>query len=509
MEFAYIFWVGCSLAVLFAIFFQTRKNSSIAGSRPFLWQIILVTIWAVGSMFELLSPTEQGMMFCRNIEQIGVFLLPVTCVYFSVDFARYDRLKKYLPLLLIIPIVALVLIFTDSTTHIMRYGYIVSYSPLFGKALSVQSTFIGKAFVANNFAVALASLVILYFFSRQIAKNMRRQVIFILLAMGLIMILGLLKTAFLEGSRINIPIVTLYLPGSLILYFNLSKNNFFYVSPIARNTVFDVIEMGIVVTDSSGMIVDKNPSAVNLLSSFFGVREEIAGKKMDDVFREYPNWVDLVHNTSAGEIEIEKNDNNSHFIHIRVHPLLSKKGLPVGSVTIIRDITAFRLQEFALKLKAEIDSLTGLLNRNGLMDTFVMMLRESSITGKVVSVLMMDLDKFKGINDTFGHSSGDKVIMAFADLLKAVLRQEDAIGRIGGDEFVAILPNVSETEAILIANRISRIAEEQVIYLEGGTSIQYSVSIGICDNKVLKSEDEILKRADKAMYMTKKKQIVV
>jgi hypothetical protein len=219
---------------------------------------------------ELLSTTEQDMLFWRNIMQIGVFLLPVTCVYFAVEYARYNWKKKYLMLLLVVPIVALVLIFTDSTTHIMRYGYVISYSPLFGKALSVRSTPIGMAFVAYNFILAFVSLVILFVFSRQIARNMRRQVIYILFAIALIFLFGLLKTAFLEGTHINIPIVVLYVPGSLILYFNLFRNNLFYVSPIARDKVFDVIEQGILVTDCSGTIVDKNPFGISLLGSLFG-----------------------------------------------------------------------------------------------------------------------------------------------------------------------------------------------------------------------------------------------
>lgn len=507
MVFAYIFTVGCSLVVLFAIFIHAEKNRNVAGSKAFLWQIVFVSVWAVGSLMELLSPTEQGMLFWRNVEQVGVFLLPVTCVYFSVEYARYNWQKKHLALLLIVPIVALALIFTDSATHIMRYGYVVSNSPLFGKALSVRSTPTGMAFVSYNFILAFVSLIILFAFSRQIARNMRRQVIYVLMAMALIFLFGLLKTAFLEGTSVNIPIVVLYLPGSLILYYNLYRNNFFYVSPIARDKVFDVIEQGIVVTDGSGTIVDKNPFAVNLLGSFFGIREELVGKKISEVFGEYPKWAEFAQNNVAGELEAEKSNENGrpHFIHIRAYPLQSVKGAPVGSVTIIRDITATRLQEFALINKAERDSMTGLLNRNGFMDAFARIFTESAKTEECVSVLMMDLDKFKEINDTFGHDTGDRVITELGDLLRGALRQKDAIGRIGGDEFAAILPGVSSAEAMVIANRVLKIAGKRGVYLEEGTCVRFTLSIGICDNKDVKLAEDILKCADKAMYMAKNK----
>lgn len=120
-------------------------------------------------------------------------------------------------------------------------------------------------------------------------------------------------------------------------------------------------------------------------------------------------------------------------------------------------------------------------------------------------MLMMDLDNFKGINDTFGHDGGDRVIIALADLLKEVLRQKDAIGRLGGDEFVAILPGVNRTEAKVIAHRILTVAEKKDVDIMEGTSIRFTLSIGICDNTNVKWAEDILKCADKAMYMAKNK----
>jgi diguanylate cyclase (GGDEF)-like protein len=232
---------------------------------------------------------------------------------------------------------------------------------------------------------------------------------------------------------------------------------------------------------------------------------ELAGRKLKEVFGEYPQWVEFAQNNIVGELEVEKNDGCPHFIHVSVYPLQSIKGSPVGSVSIIRDITAARLQEFALIKKAERDSLTGLLNRNGLMDAFERILTESAGMGERVSVLMMDLDNFKGINDTFGHDGGDRVIIALADLLKEVLRQKDAIGRLGGDEFVAILPGVNRTEAKVIAQRILTVAEKKDGDIMEGTSIRFTLSIGICDNTNVKWAEDILKCADKAMYMAKNK----
>jgi diguanylate cyclase (GGDEF)-like protein len=120
-----------------------------------------------------------------------------------------------------------------------------------------------------------------------------------------------------------------------------------------------------------------------------------------------------------------------------------------------------------------------------------------------LSVLMMDLDKFKAINDTYGHDAGDRVLVSVAEVLRATLRQGDAIARIGGDEFAAVLPNVDKQEAALIADRIIQSASEHSTAVDAQNSIPLKLSIGICDNSEAISADEMLKRADKAMYAAK------
>ena len=503
LELIYIFIVASTLTFFFIISIYAARNIHEAGSKAFLLQILCVSVWSLGSLAEMLSATEAGMLFWRNFEQLGVFFLPVTCVYFAVDYARYDHLKKYLPPLLIIPVIAIALIFTDGSTHLMRTGYLVSYSPLFGKALSVHQTNLGKALVAYNYLLALVTLVILYVFSRQVAKKLRRQVLLVLSAIALVFVLGFLKSAFLEGTSFNIPIMTIYLPGSLILFSNMYRNNFFRVSPIARDKVFDVIDMGIIVTDSSGMISDTNPCAASLLNARFGIANQLSGKKMGEVFPDYPDWLNLTQSNTSGELELRLTNSELHFIHIRVYPLQSASGALVGSVSIMRDVTDVRMQEFALKTKAATDGLTLLMNRESFMEELEKRLHEARRTREYVSVLMMDLDKFKGINDTYGHDDGDRVLRAVADVLKEVLRHQDAIARIGGDEFAAILSGVNRREAAEIANRIIQAANQKVIHLGSGDSVALKLSIGVCDNQSASSEEDLLKCADKAMYLAK------
>ena len=117
----------------------------------------------------------------------------------------------------------------------------------------------------------------------------------------------------------------------------------------------------------------------------------------------------------------------------------------------------------------------------------------------------MDLDKLKVINDTYGHDCGDQMIKAFADVLKEVLYHEDIIARIGGDEFAAVLQGADRKEAMEISGRIIKTANEKIVYPGAEKNIRLRLSIGICDNEIVKFGDDMLKCADKAMYLAKNK----
>lgn len=503
MSLLYIFIVSLSLTLLFTVMVYALRNREIPGSKAYVLQIVCVTIWSLGSLFEMLSQTEQSMLFWRNFEQVGVFLIPVACLYFAIDYAGYDRFKKYIPLLSIIPVISILLIFTDSYTHLMRSGYTVSYNPLFGNALSVKQTLLGMILVSYNYFLVLISLFTLWAFSRKVSHSQRKQVLLVLFATALVFLLAFIKTLFFEGTAFNLPVVTMYLPGGLILFYNLYRNKFFQLSPIAREKVFDVIEIGIVVTQDNGVVVDINPCARQIMQSCLNAETPSQGMDICETFQAYPEWISFLEQNAQGTLEIEIPGEDVCFVEIRVYPLQSNSGRPIGAVSLLRDVTQLRQQESALRTRAETDFLTSLMNRDRFLRELHSMMKDNADSGTPVSVLMMDLDKFKAINDTYGHDAGDRVLISVAEVLRATLRQGDAIARIGGDEFAAVLPNVDKLEAAMIAQRIIQTAGERLIAVDAQTSVPLKLSIGICDNSETNSAGEMLKRADKAMYAAK------
>lgn len=505
MRLACIFVICLSLAAMSVLILHTWKNRAVPGASAYMYQLIFVALWTVGTLAEMLSGELAGKLFWRNVQQIGAFSVPLTCLCFALAYTNRAAGKKYLIPLLAIPSLALPLYFFDPALHVMREGYWICNNPVFGAALCIRLAPLGLALSFYNFGLVFASVAILALYAARADRGVRLQTLMVVSSMLFVLIFAVFRAALFLNRGYIMPLAALYMPGSMVVFYNLFGRKLFHVTPIARDKVFDVIDQGIVVADGFGTIVDRNPFAVHLLGAFFGIGEELNGKRMGDVFGAYPKWVDFILKNSFGELEVEISDGCPHFFRIKVYPLHSENDLPIGTVSIIRDITARRLQESALKNKAEMDGLTGLLNRDGFLNAFGRILGEAEGTGELVSVLMMDLDRFKNINDTFGHIIGDRVLVLFAEMLRSVLRQKDAICRIGGDEFAAVLPGTGRAEAMAVAHRIRRKAEERVIEAEGGAGIRFTLSIGVCDSENVKQAADMLKCADRAMYEAKRK----
>ncbi|MGC9456678.1 MAG: diguanylate cyclase [Halothiobacillaceae bacterium] len=270
---------------------------------------------------------------------------------------------------------------------------------------------------------------------------------------------------------------------------------------------------GIYGVDSAGRCTFINPAALRMLGFD---RAEVIGRDQHALFhyrREdgaaYPHEDCPIHKTlqdhraREGEESFIRKDGSILPIHLRVAPL-KDAGRCVGAVVVFQDVTERRMLEARLREMATTDALTGLANRRALLERLEAECLRVNRSQRTASLLMFDLDHFKRINDTHGHAVGDRVLVRFAELLKSNRRRTDLAARMGGEEFVLLMPDTPLDRAGELASRLRTEVLQSPLKNDSGDPVDWTVSIG---GTAIRPDDgdvdKVLLRADQALYRAK------
>jgi diguanylate cyclase (GGDEF)-like protein/PAS domain S-box-containing protein len=211
----------------------------------------------------------------------------------------------------------------------------------------------------------------------------------------------------------------------------------------------------------------------------------------------------LEHSTSfSGSLELRKADGTLFWVEVTGR-LLDTAKPETGSVWIFTDISERKDAEARARFLAYHDTLTGLPNRALAQDRLLQAVNAAEREGTKIALLLVDLDRFKNINDTLGHSAGDLLLIEVAKRMKACLRETDTISRQGGDEFLILLPDLTVTDAcitILAKLTGSLSAPFQIENTELGTTVSVGIAVYPDDGTDLET---LLKKADTALYRAK------
>jgi diguanylate cyclase (GGDEF)-like protein/PAS domain S-box-containing protein len=208
-------------------------------------------------------------------------------------------------------------------------------------------------------------------------------------------------------------------------------------------------------------------------------------------------------NVQNYEITILHKSGKKVYLHVTNFPMIVN-GTMVGVYGIAKDITNRVIYEKQIKKLAFYDTLTNLPNRRMFKERLQLIIENSKITGQPFAVFYLDLDRFKYINDSFGHHVGDEFLRQVSERLLGCIRKIDTLARLGGDEFALVLPEITEAEASTIAEKI--LEALKIPFTIQGQSVVVSASIGITFGNGQNAQvDEYIRKADLAMYYSKKK----
>ncbi len=278
--------------------------------------------------------------------------------------------------------------------------------------------------------------------------------------------------------------------------------------------IYDAMACGVVVRDAAGAVVFANAAAKRI---FGRPPEELEGAEPPGEDRriredgttmpddEVPNVAaqtrgESIRNVMMGMVRA---DGYVRWLLVDAVPIKDAFGRVREVVSSFTDVTDRKKAEHELERLALHDPLTGLPNRSLLLDRLEQALRTARRLSTSLALLVMDLDRFKEINDTFGHPAGDLLIGEVAGRIAADLRETDTVARLGGDEFALILPGADEGGAGHVAQKI--IAALQRPFDVEGRAHEIAISIGIAVSPQHGEDAEtLMRRADMAMYVAKR-----
>ncbi|WP_284644146.1 histidine kinase N-terminal 7TM domain-containing diguanylate cyclase [Paenibacillus silviterrae] len=484
-----------ALLGLYALRYRKRP-----GGAYFVGMTLLLAFNAFAGIMELTSASFETKLFWRNLQQIPLLLSPIACLGLVLDLTGMKRTKRdtILKLITIPAVVYLILIFTDSYHHLMRVN--VTLEP-FGQTerIRVQSTSLSIFFLVTARIIGLLTLAVMLLHLRKVSRFYRNQHLLVMVALLFPYVFTLLS--YISDVQISVSLSTI--PMGILLFYALFQYKLLRVRPLAKEKVFEVIQDGILVVDPHGLIADVNPAGLRIWWELAeGELNRVHGEKLEESLSNYPELLSLY---KLGEQAAIRLQIRQRHYSVSLLPIM-EEGISAGTLLLFADITDRHHYESDLLKRATMDGLTQVYNRQHVMEMTEEALSDMEPETAALALMLLDIDYFKSINDTYGHHVGDQVLEQFALVLKREAQDKGLVGRMGGEEFAVVLPGYEPESAYPVAETIRKAVEGQAIRPEGlQEPIHITVSIGIAGTKRASSTfKELYQQADEALYEAKK-----
>ncbi len=478
-------------------------HSRIPAAREFFFMMLGVAIYSLGFSIEISRATLEEVFQVIRFEYIGLAFIPTLVLLFALHFIRRKPLPKALTaFLLVIPIITLVMVFT-SPSHQLYYAnprfahtesfLVFTFEP--GPWYKINSVWT-ELIVISAFFLLLANAIRAPF-------KQKRQAIAIAAGAFLPIISSIFYFLDLLPNQPGKIDVRYFSPAVMGLFFAfaLFKLGLFELVPAARELALDSIRDGFLVLDRHRNLQDLNRAALRLPGAMdFSIGTPLPeGNPLAEQLKPL-----LVEDVGELEFSAEFPDHSIHFYHAQAYPIQTTTRRNNGTAILINDVTETIRLVKKLNQQASTDELTGIFNRRYLIQLGIHELKRARRDELPLGIIMMDLDHFKHINDSYRHLAGDEALCSVAKCFLSGLRDGDILGRYGGEEFVALLPNADLPAVIQIAERLRQQIENLSIPV-GDKQISITASFGVHvfnANQDI-SLDELLNITDQALYKAK------
>jgi len=495
---------------------------SMPGSFTLSLLLLSMAFWSFFHAFDWLPISGSLKFLVPNLTYIGVIAVPSFFLIFALNFTNHGERSnpRLLAALAVEPVITLILVWTNKVHHLVfqsvnliNQNNIASLQLEHGPWYSVNLVY--------SYIVILAGFVVLTYGMLRASPLLRNQYRIILFASFLPWGLNIVSEYSLGTSQFDLTPLMFGLSGILFTY-SVIRNRFMNIIPVARSHIIESMSDGVLVIDTQNRIVDINPAMENFLNQ---KPTSFLGKSVAEILEIWLDQNDVLTSEQEAWTELRIPNAPSRYLDLRITPLYDDFERLNGRLMVFRDVTERkqiekrlrsandRLQlqlieigtlQSKLRSQAIKDPLTDLFNRRYLDETLDRELARAAREGYPVCVIMLDIDHFKKVNDTYGHEAGDFILKALAKTLSGRNRRGDFVCRFGGEEFVVVMPNMAVDTAYKRAEDL-RTALNSLHIPYGQLNLTITISMGIASYPANGEDREsILRAADHAMYAAKK-----
>ena len=494
-------FTAASLITAFLILTSWQYRKTEVG-KSFLFLMICAFLWVFPFILETAATSLQLKMIFVYLEFFGIVFLPVAWIYLIVDFTGHPYPKTLKSISLIMPILTTLILWTNPLHHwFMGQPTIITQGVPFPVLFMDYQFWFYFIHAPVGYLYILISLILMIRYllhAAPIYKAQARILILTILLPSIIDILYVLGISPVKNYNYTSAVFSI---SGILLLWTLFKFRFLDLLPLARDRIIENLQESILVLDHKNRIVYLNQAAKLL----FQLKDEIIGLPIDTIQNEVFLSVQLMIRTGQMRMDIPIGEKN--YFDLSISPVHNRHQLQIGQIITAHDITE-RVERFNLVHTLSIqDSLTGILNRRHFIMVCNRELDRIKKNHQVsAAVVMVDLDDFKQINDTYGHTMGDKMLIVFTNAIQSILRRYDHFGRLGGDEFAIFLMDVSSTTALEIIERVRESISSLHPPLDG-KNIHLTASFGIVHTHQVSPPnldiEILLNFADQALYQGK------
>lgn len=473
----------------------------------------LVCCWVLSDTLELVVTSPEATLFWGRLNYLFIATVPVAWFVFIIAIYGSDQWINPITilLLLVIPIITNVFIWISpyheliwSAFEIVRVG---SYTTL---VITAYGTWFWVFAVYSYVMIGYGTILLL----QQVftaSSIYRSQSIWLLIGAIIPIVFNLFYVfRLIPGLQKDFTTIAFAFAG-IALATGIYRYELLSLSPLARDFIIDQMQDGYIIINYKQRIIDINPAAEKI----FELRgEDVLGQPATQLLPELEDTGHFFENGSSQfTTSREQNSGTKHY-DVKVTKLDPQQRGGSGTIIMLRDITQRVNLLKQVQQLAITDDLTKVYNRRHFLSLAENALKLAVRYQRSLSIIMIDIDHFKEINDRYGHGAGDFILQGFVKNACSILRDSDTFARFGGEEFIALLPETTQSEALIAAERLrTRIAGRPIAADFG--EIQITISLGIASTTSISpplSVEKLVDRADRALYQAKnsgRNQVVV